>query len=782
MLMQPKQQQNKVWLAFWVCALAAGLMLLPFWVVDKGIFLYAGDFNTQQIAFSYHINRFLEQGGGSFDWATDLGSGFINSYSFYLLGSPFFWLGSLLPAAAQPYLMVPLLMLKFGTAGAGACLWLRRWCKNPNYAVLGGALYALSGFNIYNIFFNHFVDVAALFPFLLWALDETVLEHRRGLLPFWVAVNFLVNYFFFAGQIVFLCIYFVCMLSARQYRLDLRLFFRLAFECLLGCGIGCVLAWPALLSLQHNPRTFKMASGGSLLMYSKPQQYFAILASLFFPPDPPYLPALFTEGVIKWTSLSAYLPAVGFAGALAYLRGTKGTAWRRILGTCFVFALVPVLNSSFYAFNSSYYARWYYMPVLILAGATVYALEHAEQLPLASSVRITALLTLAFAAFALVPNQEDDRWSLGIANEPAQFWLGLALALIGLALFWCVCQGWTGARQPRALLALTLSFGCLMGLVQISIGKFAQWDNDARYVQTSMRQAPRLELPQEDQFYRTDSFGCYDNLALWTDVPCLRTFNSTVAPSILEFYPAVGVKRDVNSKPDIEQNALRGLLGVRYLLCDVQDQQEYEEKAIPGWQYRETQGEFALYENTNALPLGFALEHFVTPEQFESVNKTNRAQLLCKALLLDEEQQARYGHLLTPLPQEQLLAADDTDYRRAVQARRTMACDAFQADSHGFQAHICLDRENLVLFTVPWDAGFTAQVNGQPAPVLRVDHGLMAVPVPAGPAQIRCTYRTPGLAPALTVSGGCLAVYALWLVLPRLKKRRTHSIQKEADA
>ncbi|MBM6901490.1 hypothetical protein H6B10_18010, partial [Gemmiger formicilis] len=29
----------------------------------------------------------------------------------------------------------------------------------------------------------------------------------------------------------------------------------------------------------------------------------------------------------------------------------------------------------FYALNSSYYARWYYMPVLVLCGATAYTLE-----------------------------------------------------------------------------------------------------------------------------------------------------------------------------------------------------------------------------------------------------------------------------------------------------------------------------------------------------------------------------------------------------------------------
>jgi len=47
-------------------------------------------------------------------------------------------------------------------------------------AVLGAALYAFSGWGLYNIFFNHFIDVLALFPWMLWALDETIYERRHG--------------------------------------------------------------------------------------------------------------------------------------------------------------------------------------------------------------------------------------------------------------------------------------------------------------------------------------------------------------------------------------------------------------------------------------------------------------------------------------------------------------------------------------------------------------------------------------------------------------------------
>ena len=246
----PGQQKDRFWRAVVLCALTAAAFFLPFYIIDGGFFHYAGDFNSQQISFYRYMNGFLKGAGypdstfagaphNTFSWATDLGSGAMNAYSFYLYGSPFFWFSLLFPQRWLPYLMVPLLVLKFGVAGGGAYLYLKRYVKNWDYAVLGACLYALSGFAVYNVFFNHFVDVVALFPYLLWALDEAMYNKRHGLFAFWVAVNLLNNYFFFAGQVVFLAIYFVCKLTTGDYRLTVKRFVQLAFESLLGVAMGC---------------------------------------------------------------------------------------------------------------------------------------------------------------------------------------------------------------------------------------------------------------------------------------------------------------------------------------------------------------------------------------------------------------------------------------------------------------------------------------------------------------------------------------------------------------
>ena len=761
-----------------LCALTAAIFFLPFYIIDGGFFHYAGDFNSQQISFYRYMNGFIKGAGypdgmagaarSTFSWATDLGSGAMNAYSFYLYGSPFFWLSLIFPQNWLPYLMVPLLVLKFAVAGGGAYRYLCRYVRRSDYAVLGACLYAFSGFSIYNVFFNHFIDVVALFPWMLWALDETLYEQEEhyGLFAFWVGVNLLNNYFFFIGQVLFLVIYFICKLTTKDFPMNVRLFVRLAFESLLGAALGFVLLWPAVLSILQNPRTIDLSSGWGFLTYSKVQQYLAILLSWILPPDSPYITSIWSEGIIKWTSMSAYLPLCSLAGAMAYWRARKGDSKKRIVATCAIFALVPVLNSAFYALNSSYYARWYYMPVLILCAMTASALESpdisADELD--APVRGIGWLMVATLAFALVPVQDGDtkEWSLGVLQNPGQYAAVLSFGIGGLILYRLLCRRWRGSQAfARRMTAVVLAFACAFSMVHIGIGKFGQWHTDSDLVE-QYTSAIKLkdDLPEGD--WRVDTYKTHDNLGLWLDKSSLQYFGSTAAPSILSFYPALGVKRDVRSEPDISNYALRGLLSVKYLITTPEKQEDFLAAADDGWSYYDTKDGFMLYENENYVPMGFTYDYYITEESYETTVKNTRANLLMRALVLSEEDAETYGKYLEKLPDAKL---DDLWYDTYVSDcadRRASACSSFQMTNSGFHAEITLKKDDLVFFSVPYDDGFTAYVNGKETEVIRVDEGLMAVLAPAGENTIDFVYQADGYSLASKVSLAALAVFVLY--------------------
>jgi len=373
-------------------------------------------------------------------------------------------------------------------------------------------------------------------------------------------------------------------------------------------------------------------------------------------------------------------------------------------------------------------------------------------------------LMLATLAFAVVPVQDSNtkEWSLGVLQNPGQYFVVLGFGLGGLVLYHFICRRWRGSRAfARRMTAAVLAFACLFSMVHIGIGKFGQWHTDSDLVEqyTSALQL-KDDLPEGD--WRVDTYEIHDNLGLWLDKSCLQYFGSTAAPSILSFYPALGVKRDVRSEPEISNYALRGLLSVKYLITTPEKQEDFLAAADEGWDYYDTRDGFMLYENENYVPMGFTYDYYITEEEYEATVKNTRSNLLMRALVLSEEDAAVYGQYLKKLPEEKRNDLWYDTYVSDCAARRASACRVLQMTNSGFHAEIDLGKEDLVFFSVPYDDGFTAYVNGQETDILRVDEGLMAVLVPAGENTIDFVYQADGFSLASKVSLAGLAVFVVY--------------------
>ena len=764
-----KNSYIKIFILGFCCAFC---LFLPFLVVDGGFFLYAGDYNSQQIPFYMYVNNMIKQGKLDWSWATDLGTSMVNGYSFYLLGSPFFWLSCLFPYSWEPYVMPFLLMLKFATAALGAFCFLRRYAKDDNYAYIGAVLYAFSGFSIYNIFFNHFLEAVAFFPFLLWALDEFVINKRRGLFVAFVAVNLLNNYFFFIGQVVFLIIYFICKVVSGEYTVKIKEFILLAFESVLGCLCGIVLFIPNLISIVQNPRTIRTASGFGFWVYGKVQQYFAITMSAFFPPESPYDPNLFTEGSIKWTSMSAFVVLGGLFGYFVFHRFFKKSAFTRIFTCCIIFAFVPVLNSSFYAFNSSYYARWYYMPLLILAAMNIQSFTLCKK-KIFFGLKRVAVITAIFCIFALTPTETaDGAFKLGLQEVTPLFWLYFAIAAFSIYLTFILVHNYReNPKYPQKLLMGALSIIMTFGIVHMSVVKLPQMDNDANYIRQNYDVLDTFSLFDDGDNYRVDAYQCYNNIGLYVDQPVIHFFNSTVTPSIMEFYPYVDVKRDVSSKPEQDNYALRSLLSVKYIIMPTHEYDNFVKKGynIIYSEYMVTEP-YQVLVNDYHIPMGFTYDYFATQEQMDAVPQASRSKAMLKALLVDTEIIDRYKLSLEQISDSKLKDCTFDAYTIDVDNRKSESCHYFKQTSDGFVSNIQMRKANLVFYSVPYDEGFTAYVNGNKTEIIKAQNGLCAVYAPAGDNVITFTYKTPGLKTGIILNCAGLGIYIIYLLLILKKK------------
>ncbi|MDR2908453.1 MAG: YfhO family protein [Oscillospiraceae bacterium] len=758
--------------AFLLALIMAAVIFVPFIIYDRGYFIYYGDFNVQQIPFYKLAHESVRSGNLFWSFYTDLGANFIGSYSFYLLFSPFFWLTLPFPTAFLPHLMAPLLILKTACASLTAYLYLERFLRDRDYALFGGILYAFSGWMFFNVFFNHFHEVAIFFPLLLLGVEKLVLENKRGFFAAAVAVNALVNYWFFVGEVVFVVLYVIIRMTDRRWGMTLRGFLALGLESVLGVFMAAAVLIPSVMALSGNPRTGadSLLNGWNFWIYWNTQSQASILQSLFFPPELPARLNFFPDSTAPWSSRSAWLPLMGLTGVLAFFFERKGDWVKKILAVSLVFALVPGLNALFILLNHSYYARWFYMPVLLMCLATARSLESSAKNTdhFLRAVKWCMAITLCFILICgVTPKVEKGEVTMGLIAYPNVFWVFSVFSMICLLVIAVLIARLRNHANFKRFLAVALAVCCVsFGIYYIAQGK----NNRAaaeKVISTAIGGREMIHLPDDETpgaFSRIDFFEGSDNLGMFWRRPTIQAFHSIVPPSLMEFYPFVGVERDVASRPEADNRALRPLLSVRWLFAPV-DSSSPGEPPVEGFAFHSEQPGFNLYENQNYIPMGYGYENYVLREDIEKEDARN-AHLMLKAVILEDwDSVERCAQGL-----DWLDIQDRVDYGLQAMGedaaqRRAQSCYYFAHDSRGFTARSNLEKDTLMFFSVPWDKGWSASVNGAPVKIERVNVGFMAVSVPAGESEIRFDYFTPGLKEGAVITAVSLAAFLIYLRL-----------------
>lgn len=802
------KKHNYALYSFLLALVAAALLFIPFIVLNDGVFYYYGDFNVQEIPFYQMVHDAVRSGELGWSHTTDLGSDLMSSYSFYLLGSPFFWLTIPFPNEFVPYLIGPLLILKFACASLSAYLFLQRYVQNKGFAVIGGLLYAFSGFSIYNVFFFHFHEPMIMFPLLLAALDAFIYDKRRGVFALAVFSACIVNYYFFVGQVLFVVMYYLMIMFTKTCKFRIKEFLILAVEVLIGFLATAFMLLPSVLGLMGNPRLENFPQGWEALVYELPQRYWLIVIGFFFPADMPAFPVFTPDSNCKWASVAGWLPMFGMTGVIAFLQMRKRDWLKKLITLLMLFAFVPVLNSMFQLMNSSiYYARWFYMAVLMFSLATIRALED-NSADWNRAVRWSVGITAVIAGFiGVMPNvtentEGEEEVSIGVQATFERYWIYVLIAMMSLLVFVLIYKKFRSNTKQFIIQSIV----CILGVAYLSsffiiaTGVFSSSSTEP-IKEDILNSREDIKIDDLDEV-RSDFYECVDNTAMYWKIQSINCFQSSVSTSIMQFYDKMGITRDVASRPDESAYGLRGFLSCKYLF-DYRDDgeagsdnsfiDEDGKTKMPYWRYVKTCNGFDIYENDCYVPMGFTYDSFVTQEEFERAENTHRTEAILYSMVLTREQMEKYSDItgydseaydvLYGKNPEHFDSVTDTyrygkeKYKAQCEQLAGSSCSEFEYTDDGFRATFNnTGDDNLLFFSVPYSTGFTATVNGEAVEIEKVNYGFMAVKVPANTeCDIVFTYETPGFSQGATISLcalGAFAVYLTIVIIYRTKKRK----------
>lgn len=765
-----KMKKNRF--LFIVFGVNFGIALLSFayfMVKGGGLFTLVDDFNAQEIPFNMLANQAIKSGDVFWNWNIDIGSDFVTTFSFYNLGSPFFWITLLFPASAFPYLMGWVYMLKYAVAGLFAYLFIQRFVENKKAALVGSMLYAFSGFQSCNLVFYHFHDVVALFPLLLIGLEKLQTEKKKGVFAVAVFVNALLNYFFFIGEVFFVILYYIVRFmlpggasvsDKKEWLADhCRRIGRCIVEGVLGVCMAAVLFVPSILSILQNTRVSEHITASEALVYDT-SNVLSILKGMFFPADIMRSQSAISQ--MNWYSVSAYLPMVGMFLVFVYVFHKKKDWISVLLKASLVMALIPLLNNLFVMFQREYYRRWYYMPVLIMALASALVIEKRREYELKKPFLATAGIMAGYLAYMILyPWKWSDTQESGILR-PVVFAVICLIGAAGVVLTYLMLK-YVRRHYYSVIIGAAALFCCVTTVLNIFLyRRDTGYDSSQNIYHDIVETGQQLDgniLP-----HRYLIFEWYNNRNMAGYVPSRNSFISTVSPSISEFYDALGTPRHV-AGPSGPEGTNEILSVGYYVMADPWPDPVYETF------YNGYRDIYVYYDN-KAVPIGFTYDTYMTKSEFMQIDSDLRAMAMLKTLIVADEDEAEVSQHLKKYD-AQTDGAYSVALREAIKAEhKKEASQDFWYNSRGFGSVITADQDKYAFYSVPYSDSWSASVNGQETEILNIN-GLMAVKVQAGENEITFSYNNKGLLYGVVLSAAGFIVWIGYLLYNRKKKEGT---------
>ncbi len=732
---------NKALIALLLSLVLGMLIILPNIILGKGIFSLVSDFNAQQIPFNEMVNNSIKEGSIFWTWYNELGSNFIGTFSFYNLFSPFNIIGYLFPSECYPYLIGPIFILKYGIAGLSAYLFLKRYVKNKNFAIIGSLLYAFSGFQLTNTLFYHFHDIVAFFPLLLYTLDNLVYDNKKIWFLLCVSLMAFTNWFFFIGQIVFVFIYYIIKIITKSYKFDLKKLLLIILEGLIGTCLAGIVLIPSFLFTISNPRIGNEWSLAGMFKYNYLSMYIEIFRSFIFPPELMYVRA--SIGQMNYTSVELYLPFFGSVLAIAYFL-KKPKEWQNILMLiCIIFMIIPILNSSFFAFRNNYYARWFYMPTLILSLMTIKCLDSRTKINngiMFSLLGISVFLISICYLFLTTSEQ--------IIYDKIYFILMIIFALFDLVgTYYIININNLKLKTILSILCIFI-FSMVWGNYMIYNYKNNSFGVTDEY-KTYLNSKKYIKF---DSIVRTNSSNsCNYNYSYILGIGNIKNFNSNLNGSNFEFYKSIDYNREVSTIIEPSDKSLNDFLSIEYIISCGEDLSQY------GYQLKEKNDKYQIYYNPNYKLMGFAPNKYMTNNEFKKLSTEDKKKTLNNTIILSETQIQKYKHLYD----------SNVEY----------LSNKYSYETNGFISEINSSKETLALYTIPYDSGWSATLNGKKVKIEKVDNGFMAIKINKGENKIVFKYISPGFKLGVIVT--LLSLFLLVIYIIFTKKSHYNRIKNK---
>lgn len=505
---------------------------------------------------------------------------------------------------------------------------------------------------------------------------------------------------------------------------------------------------PILFQLAQSDKATNLIALSDAFYYDSIFDYLKILQSAFMIPDGMRFVSLFPDNETVYpygtlgASLAAYIPLFSSAGVISYIIAKK-KSWKSVLTLiCVAIAFIPILNHAFSAFNSGYYARWFYMPMLIAIIMSVQALE--DGISFKPGIISCSIVLCSFIIYQICTNTSElitKATSKGVFSLTQNILHFSVTALMLIVLIIVVKSKRDREFIPKlyifTIISCYITFGVMTHYVYSSppgsdiISDYLCYNEE---VPEKFKDGERIitSVENTNQIWQMNSAGHFNSLHDYGHRQFLKysglEYSGGIFGNITDDFPA-----------------LADFASVKYYFS-LGKSDKFKEENIVG-----TMSDYVIYKNPNYIPMGFVYDNTISREKFLEIEDTElRQKTYLKALIVEDPE--LFSDILPNIDEEAGKEISDKEYELYINKRKAASTYFCEKSSTGLRAKINLETENVVFISASYNENWSASVDGNEAKVYNVNNGLIGIRVPEGDHEITLTYTVRGIDTGLIIS------------------------------
>ena len=780
-----------IFILLFILIIASAILYKDF-LFGKNVFLFK-DIGSDSYNFDYpklyHLADYWQK-FGSPGWSFEQGLG-QNMHPYWF--DPFTFLLVLGGKEQVANNLIYVFLLELLLAGIFFYLFLRTLKVQGFVAVLGGFLYAFSGYMVLGTTWQMSVfGIEVVYTaLLLFALEKFISEKIWYFIPIPIAMIAIHIPFYLYLYTVLIIIYYTFRFAESQKWDFVKWFVGLTtigIISVLGVGMGAFMFGSNLFQMFESPR------GSGEFAYTNQLLSQPILAVADSLQRSTHFMRLFSTNMIgnaeTFRGWNNYMEAPMFYGGLLslvsapqvfYFGNRKSKiVYGILLGLCFWVMLFPYFRHTFWLFTGDYYRTLGLFTLLALLFLNIRAIQRIIEEERIGLIALSAtIVIILIMLFAFAPAETINKSLQKTAAFLVILYAGIlfliskkALKSIGIVALLLVCVGEmlffsnniTVNKRSRATKQEMneAGFGFKDATINV-LANLKKADSSPFYrIEKEYASGTTIHTSMND----AKAQGYYSS----------RTYQSFNQLNYVRFLKSVKL---LNPKDEYASRWIFGLVNSPLLqrLCAVKYFLTKNPNAFVGYKNImdsvAVNGEIRVLKLKDTLPLGVTFDSYISEENFEKLDSMNRQAILLQTVAVNKTFEAKLKNLKeiksASLPAVGVTLEALKNWTDKAKAD-TLQIKEFLPDN--IKGEINLNASKVLFLAIPHDKGWSATVDGKETIIERVDAGLMGILLEKGNHKIALKFEPPYVREGTYISIFSLLLWGIGIFFFNARKKK----------